>query len=183
MATPTNLTQESLFGAIARLINKKSFSDISVSELTRVAGISRPTFYRHYHNIMDILTVALASLQQDFQATVTFHDNYQYILQTILFFQHHHTTVQVLLQAGQETALQQKVATTMAELSYQKNSVAALSDLEAQYYVTYHTTGLLSVILDWINNGQPESPEALARFLNDNSRQLYKPMPKKSEEG
>lgn len=71
----------------------------------------------------------------------------------------------------------------MAELSYQKNSVAALSDLEAQYYVTYHTTGLLSVILDWINNGQPESPEALARFLNDNSRQLYKPMPKKSEEG
>ena len=59
MSTATKQTQEYLLGALQRLLQKKDFMDITVSELAKVAGVSRMTFYRHYKNVYDLLSVNL----------------------------------------------------------------------------------------------------------------------------
>ncbi|ALO05159.1 TetR/AcrR family transcriptional regulator [Lactiplantibacillus paraplantarum] len=171
MVKTVNLTQEALVGAIARLVKVKSFTDITVSELTKVAGVSRPTFYRHYHNIVDVLNVELTTMLADFETTVIFHNNSQYILQMVYFFQRYSATIKILLAAGQEEQLRQKIARVMAGLSLKKPTITSLTILDQYYYVVYHTAGLMTVIVDWVAHDQPETPEQLAHFLDDNSRQ------------
>lgn len=41
--------------ALLRLIEAKSLSDITVTEVTKLAGVSRITFYRNYTELVDIL--------------------------------------------------------------------------------------------------------------------------------
>jgi AcrR family transcriptional regulator len=44
-----------LFEALLKLMNKTDYKDISVKDLTETADIARPTFYRNYKSIDDIL--------------------------------------------------------------------------------------------------------------------------------
>jgi AcrR family transcriptional regulator len=48
-------TKEWLFLALVELSNEMDFEKITVSRLTKKAGIARQTFYRNYTNIKDIL--------------------------------------------------------------------------------------------------------------------------------
>ncbi len=49
------LVLESLTEALLRLMEQKPLSKINVSELCDIAGVSRVSFYRNYHNLDEIL--------------------------------------------------------------------------------------------------------------------------------
>jgi len=44
-----------LFNALLKLMKKKAYNEISIKDLADAADISRPTFYRNYKSIDDIL--------------------------------------------------------------------------------------------------------------------------------
>lgn len=169
MAKQSKMTQESLLGAVDRLLREKSFEDISVSELTKVAGISRMTFYRHYRNIIDVLNDQVTVVLHEFQETVQYQNNSQYIVQMVRFFQRHSEFVKLLLKAHQEELLRQNIASVMGQLSSGKELLKDFTEQEVHYYIDYHTAGLMNVIIDWISHDQPESPERLAAFLTMNA--------------
>lgn len=171
MTKQLDLVQDSLIGAIKRLLHKKDFNEISISELTRVAGISRPTFYRHYHNIVDILNIETKNLLTEFLSQVKYQDkdNYQYILNTISFFEEHESTINIILDTKHQELLQQNIALVLGQLSTGKIQNAYFSAIENRYYVMYHTAGLMAVIFDWIQNNKPISAQQLAKFLDKNS--------------
>lgn len=50
------ITKESIFTALMILMEKKNFKEISITELTKKAGVSRMAFYRNYNNLEDIIT-------------------------------------------------------------------------------------------------------------------------------
>ncbi|QBO36224.1 TetR/AcrR family transcriptional regulator [Periweissella cryptocerci] len=171
MASEVNGTQAYLLGAIERLLKKKSFEDISVSELTRVAGISRMTFYRHYQNITDVLTTEMnklvGELEQDENLQTT--DFYAAIVYYMHFLSDHADFINLLLRANQQTVLRDNIAKVLAVLSSNKPQLKNFNEREMQYYVKYHATGLTSVIVEWIERNQPETPEELATFLEKNT--------------
>lgn len=47
-------TRECMVLALKKLLITNKLEEITISELVAVAGISRSTFYRHYHSIADI---------------------------------------------------------------------------------------------------------------------------------
>ena len=47
-------TKQSLYNAFVTLVQKKSYSSITISELTEVANIDRRTFYLHFTCLDDI---------------------------------------------------------------------------------------------------------------------------------
>ncbi len=56
------LMQKALF----QLLNKKDFSEISVAEICKGAGVNRSTFYSHYQNTFDLLKEAVDNSISDF---------------------------------------------------------------------------------------------------------------------
>lgn len=166
---PSSLTQEALIGGLERLINKKSFEEISISKLTQIAGISRTTFYRNYHNIVDVLNYQIKLLLEEFNSSIKYEgDNYSYIFQVITFFDQYRGFIRLLLKANRQDLLLQKVAGVMEQLVAYNPHLDNFSKVKLYYFIEYHTTGLMSVILDWIKNEEPETTEELAAFLTEN---------------
>lgn len=61
-------TEEKLQAALMKLMGKKSFPDITVSELCRAADVNRTTFYAHYRSTVDALEALEAQLIRKFLA-------------------------------------------------------------------------------------------------------------------
>lgn len=52
--------------ALAALIDKKDFSEITISELVKKAGIARSTFYRNYESKEDIIRLSIKRTLEEF---------------------------------------------------------------------------------------------------------------------
>ena len=50
-----SFTQDCAFLALTKLIRNKPLSSISVTELTKKAGISRTAFYNNYNSVEDVI--------------------------------------------------------------------------------------------------------------------------------
>ena len=49
------VVKESITEALLRLMNKKNFYEISITEITKLAGVSRISFYRNFNSKEDVL--------------------------------------------------------------------------------------------------------------------------------
>lgn len=67
-------SKASIREAFLSLLAKKPLSDISISEITKVAGINRKTFYAHYNNIYDIIDEFMDGTVQNFAKEITNSD-------------------------------------------------------------------------------------------------------------
>jgi len=58
-------TYRLLTDALMQLLQEKSFNDITISEVTRVAGLRRATFYLHFQSLEELLLKALKATFDD----------------------------------------------------------------------------------------------------------------------
>lgn len=59
-------SREMLANALLKLMENKTLKDISISELSETAYVSRRTFYRHFKNIDDVLNYHLEKITEEF---------------------------------------------------------------------------------------------------------------------
>lgn len=59
-------TAELMNEALLLLLEKKDIEFITVTEITRKAGVNRSTFYLHYENIYELLEETLANMNKKF---------------------------------------------------------------------------------------------------------------------
>ena len=52
--------------ALLALLEKKDLEFISVTEITKKAGVNRSTFYLHYENIYELLEETIDNLNKEF---------------------------------------------------------------------------------------------------------------------
>ena len=55
--------------ALLELLEKKDIEFISITEITRKAGVNRSTFYLHYDNIYELLEETIENLNKEFVST------------------------------------------------------------------------------------------------------------------
>ncbi|RMF18790.1 MAG: TetR/AcrR family transcriptional regulator [Candidatus Dadabacteria bacterium] len=64
------LTRQRLIVAAQDLLRQQDYDAISVSEITRVAGVAQPTFYVHFRDKDDILEAAARAIGDDVRGTM-----------------------------------------------------------------------------------------------------------------
>ena len=63
-------TKKALAESFVKLMQEKSFEDITINELCDVAGVRRATFYKHYTDKFDFLTAYIGAQRDNFDKTV-----------------------------------------------------------------------------------------------------------------
>lgn len=72
-----NNTEIKLYNAIIDLLNKKSFGEITVSEICKTSNINRTTFYAHFNNVAELFTATKKHMLKKFMDNYpTVSDNY-----------------------------------------------------------------------------------------------------------
>lgn len=151
--------------ALIQLLDKKEINDISVSELTRRAGISRTAFYSHYQTVDDVLSEIideeLTELNNSvWEAINREEDCFPQIIQKI---KDNYDMYSLLMRSNIENTAFFKMR------DYVKRTYPSL-DRKTYYMLISAIGSLRGIILEWFINGCDESTEVISSICNSSTK-------------
>lgn len=155
------LTRECIESALVLLMNDREFSEISITDIIRRAGVSRSAYYRNYASKEDILTNVfhkaadtIISALADSLTEMNMHKSYLTIFEKVLegkiFFE-------IIDKANM-------IYTFQSTLNEKYLSFVEERTVEEHYRVLSWIGSILNVIFGWIHRDYKESPEEMARI-------------------
>lgn len=164
---PANLlSRECLVTALMQLLEDKPLSAISVSELTKKAGVSRMTYYRNYQSKEEIFTSYLDDLvylyREDAKKRPLSEHYYDMnsLVRCFSYFRKYKDFLHSLFQSGLGFHFLEAVSGYVLE-KWQKPE----DGIEHYYELQAFSGAILSIYLSWESGGNKESPIDLARIL------------------
>jgi AcrR family transcriptional regulator len=168
--------------ALFRLMEKLSYTKISVSGIIKKAGVSRQTFYRHYKSkddvIFQFLERCFAPSPLDKAAPPAsigdLNKGYVYLktlpLQKII---RHSAALKIILNSEAEHLVYQYEDKWKAHMvNLFKNKFTPQENIYFRYTVLFSISGSTQVICDWIKNDMPIPIEKLIEWLSEKGRAL-----------
>ncbi len=152
--------------AFIELLQNHEINEISVSEVIKIAGLNRSTFYANYEDIYDLADKTKERMENDFSELFS---NYDYFTE--------HTGALKMFTHIKENPVFYK---TYFKLCYDDKHLVAvydpkraeieLNNIGIKYHIEFFRNGLNAIIKMWLAGGCQESPEQMAAIL----KQEYK---------
>ena len=161
------LAKEYMVTALMQLLKEKPLSSISVSELTRRAGVSRMTYYRNYSRKEDIFVSYLGDIIADYNED--FRDlpqkgmyyDYKNLLHCFCYFKAHKDFISSVFQCGMGHVLLQGLSEYILKTWHHRKE-----DKEEYYTLQAFAGSLYHVYISWLINEVDQTPEEMATILN-----------------
>lgn len=159
MRVKNNITK-----ALFHLMHEKSFSDISITELIRVAGVARVSFYRNYDSKEDVLVTLIEDILEQFRDTIDWNDTDYYtygnIYKSFSYFEEYGEFILDLYQFGYGSILLEKLN------RFHEDIAGTMPNGSIERYQLYMYMGaLFNTAIIWLQNGKKEDVGDIARMF------------------
>lgn len=161
-----------LLDALLELIKEKPFEEISVSEITDRADISRQTFYLHYYNKRDLLNelqdrefLQVRETQLEKMRSEEFNPT-QMLNQMYSTWLDNAGALSPLLAADLDNRLLDKLrelTTEFVDIYIQRHD--SVKDVRAAYVADFLSDGGFAILQRWIKNTDELSPAEIAEII------------------
>ncbi len=153
---------EYIISALFDLMKKKKYDDISITEITNKAGVSRVSFYRNFNSKEDIVKKWIKDITDHFLDTSNINykkDNTkEYFIKLFTHLENYEDYAILIYKANLIHLLKNEFESRILNI-YEK---------EYGNYKSYFLAGgIFNVYYYWLINGCKESPEILANKLVD----------------
>ena len=162
----TQYVRNCLVQALIGLLSEKPLSNITVTELTSAACVSRMSYYRNYKSMDEILQSYLDDIIVSYRQDVLSwpdrgnYNDYQNMLHCYEYFHKHADFVRGLLKCGMGDALLKALTDYMLDTYYQEEKGIA------HYYTLLAFAGsLYNIYISWIKNDTKESAQEMASMI------------------
>lgn len=171
LGNASEIARRSLAVALLRLMQGQDFHTISITQLTKTAGVSRMTYYRHYQNKIDILRDYLQQIDDDYLyvdlSQTNVQQSYAFLVDFFDYLKQFEISTQILTQQGFEYLIVEifnnskgfKLAQALPETS------SPLEQVEQKFQQVFAAGMLCNTYLYWVKTGQTQTPEQLATWL------------------
>lgn len=185
------LTQQRIMDAFVKLVSEKGFNNLTVSNITRTAKLSRGTFYIYYLDKYDVLekieTYLLTNMEKLMQInidkTISWLDDvdnnklsaeldtyspYRSFIQSFDFLDKNRFTLKTLLSKNGDSQFVYKLRHLIDEQidSHYKNIFKDGDEvIPSDYTHDLLISSLISIIGHWLQKDDPESPAEIAEIL------------------
>ena len=151
-----NRCKKSIELALLELLRNKPYADISISEISKNAGVSRNAYYRNFSSKDAIIKEYLCDIADDFFACVTKIHTRDYYIKLFNRFKEYSGQLCMLYNA--------KLVYIIFDvfLEYAKPGGGAFFAPQGE---TYAAGGMFFLVLRWFENGMSESPEEMAEIV------------------
>lgn len=154
-----NITQ-----ALLDLMDEKSISEISISEIVTRAGVARASFYRNYATKENVITKLIADILEEYRATIIFEDDdfytYHNIYMSFLFFGRYETQLLDLQRFGYGSLILEMLNQFHEEVA----GNMPYSSIE-RYKIYIYIGSLYNTAMKWIQSGKKESLDEIAEMF------------------
>lgn len=149
--------KESLTEALFILMRKKPFEEITITEISKLAGVSRISFYRNFDSKEDLLVKYLFEKSMDEFSKYQAQSTQEKLIAMFKSIDHLHEVVDLLYQQNLSHLFLYYLRTVTGAQPEQPNT---------QAYAKSMTMGICFGALDeWIRRGRQESAEEMVSIL------------------
>ena len=159
-------SQAKIERAFIELLQTREIKDIPVSDLIKITGLNRSTFYANYVDIFDLADKTRAKLEKDFSSLFSDYDYFNERTGALKMFTH-----------IKENQIFYK---TYFKLCYDDSHLISIydkrraqiehMDSNLKYHIEFFRNGLNAIIKLWLAGGCQESPEEMAEVLKSEYR-------------
>ena len=166
MNTPNNKrrkeTRDKISKVFITLLQTKEITEISVTDICKLAKINRSTFYVNYLDIYDLADKIGQDLEQDVFSLYQEERDTNHNSNNFLKLFKHIKDNQIFYQTYFKLKMDQNLITQ--EYDYQL-SKELYDDKYIDYHMEFFKAGLNAIIKKWLSNGCKESPEEIEHIL------------------
>lgn len=162
------LTKECIFTALMILMERKTLNEISITELTTKAGVSRMSYYRNYNSKEDIITNYMDEIFEEYLAEILSlkrTDKFEFTRLYFAYFRKHEKLILNLINSDLTNLILEryyKYLHSLFQKVFRPNNSS--NDIE-EYLIDYLAGGLYTILLKWVTNGMKESDEHMANII------------------
>ncbi|MFQ9510038.1 MAG: TetR/AcrR family transcriptional regulator [Lachnospiraceae bacterium] len=179
-------TKKVIRDSFVKLLKEKGMDGLTVSDITRDAGINRGTFYLHYVDKFDLIKQLENEMAEDLTQILLvdsvdpgeFIDLIPYtaILNSLYYVKNELDFIYALIQTGADANFISNFKKILAQLISKKmgksdHLIFSKKGLPYDYALEIMLGGVISVILLWVKKGAVEPPEEIATII-DKAKQL-----------
>lgn len=164
-------SRQSFRKALLILMKTYKYEEITVTQLSQEADLSRKTFYRLYNTKEDILNEYMNHLILKYIQLIKEKSPYHYIDVAFLYFEFwnsHRDFLYPLVQNNRIHFLYQateEIAPSIFRIMKSETPLAQNEEL-LSYALTYSLGGLNNLLIRWCRDGMKKQPEELAEMLS-----------------
>ncbi len=166
-SSSNKLVKECIFTSLMKLMEIKNFSDITITEITKKAGVSRMAYYRNYTSKEDILTEYLDELFEKYLEEVekiTGINAYQFACRFFAYFREQKEFLRNINKAGLSVMILDRFDKYLQSIVEKVLSIQTQEEISL-YQIHFWAGGLYKVLVAWIENDFQESNEELAYII------------------
>jgi AcrR family transcriptional regulator len=156
---PNEVITESITEALLQLMNVNEFGKITVTDITKEAGVGRASFYRNFGGKEDVIRKRLMSITDEFMERMNFdfrRDAHKfYITGLFLHLESNRDLIELLRRCNLLFLIKEEF-----DRAFLKRV-----DKETPKYICYMASGAYyNLFYYWVQNGYKETPEELAEL-------------------
>ena len=158
---------ELIRAGLIRCLRRKSFAELTVSELIEEAGVGRTTFYRLFDNICDVLYYECDLLAEKLVKSYREQtDNPDFLRFSLAYWLEHHLSLEAVFASNRADILQDamlKYADYLIPAFALENTAA----WEMDYLLAIATALLSSILMVWVRHGKTETVDEIYQIYTD----------------
>ena len=164
-------TKKALRDSLFKLLEKKSINQITVTELTGLADVNRSTFYLYYNDVFDMME----KIQEEIYSVLTKNvieslsnfrepeDFIGYCEGFLDFCKDNYSVCRFVTRNDCNNQLADRIKAAVRDVV--PDSAKKFDWRDPRHYLTtFALSGMLSVILEWMNDGMRIPSADMARF-------------------
>lgn len=148
--------------ALLILMRNNAYSDITIGNITKKAGVNRSTYYRHFDSKESVIKFFLDSIMSEYLSNfrkLKSRDFSIYLLTMFGTFYSHKSELISIHKAGLSFLL---LDVFVRHFLFKK--ITTESTLKEQYELSYHLGGIYNNMLLWFSHEMAESPEEMTEI-------------------
>ena len=164
-------TERKIVDAFIQLLSEKTVPEITVSEICRLSGIHRTSFYLHFQDVYELMDQIEIRLAKYYAALFTGHaESYnigQRFEQLFAFIYEHQNFYRAYWHRSRALHVLDAALSSETEVNMRKTAsdYGFQSETELDYHRAFFKAGLAALIGSWLSRGCQETPEELSKIL------------------
>ena len=159
-------SKEKITKAFVELLQTREIKDITVSDIIKMTGLNRSTFYANYIDIFDLADKTRETLENEFSNLFAEYDYFNERSGALKMFTHIKEN-QIFYKTYFKLCYDDKHLVSIYDAERAKKE---RMDTNLKYHIEFFRNGLNAIIKLWLADGCQESPEEMAEVLKQEYR-------------
>lgn len=157
-----------IYNGLLQCLEKKSFDQITVTNVQKTSGVARTTIYRCFDNLSDILYWRCDLCFQEallFGELKGMPDEWQLMQSYFSYWTAHSDILKLLIDINRQDIIYacHMENAELLEKSYGK--LPGMDEVNSRYFMAIRTGVTISILKAWLDGGRKETPEELLHIL------------------